>query len=120
MKGQVIGSSERPLKSMHWLSRRMESSMGAKNIELIHSKDRDCAQLYCTTRPKVNSIDAFPPGTEAGVSGAGEVYFLMYITWFSSPKATICDGFAWHFERLVRLFVKGMIDLEKVAREGKA
>lgn len=28
------------------------------------------------------------------------------------------DG--WHFERLVRLFVKGMIDLEKAAREGKA
>ena len=28
------------------------------------------------------------------------------------------DG--WHFERLVRLFVKGMIDLEKEAREGKA
>ncbi len=28
------------------------------------------------------------------------------------------DG--WHFERLVRLFAKGMIDLEKAAREGKA
>ena len=32
--------------------------------------------------------------------------------------ARYSDG--WHFERLVRLFVKGMIDLEKAAREGKA